>query len=42
MIEYFSEKTDFYKQHKPSELLSAYGSPLYVYNEDILRERQGR
>ena len=39
MIEYFSEKTDFYKHHKPSELLSAYGSPLYVYNEDILRER---
>lgn len=38
-MEYFSEQTDFYKGHKPSELLKTYGSPLYVYNEDILRQR---
>lgn len=38
-MEYFSEQTDFYKGHKPSELLKVYGSPLYVYNEDILRQR---
>ena len=39
MMEYFSEKTDFFKHHKPSDLLLKYGSPLYVYNESILRER---
>jgi diaminopimelate decarboxylase len=38
-MEYFSEITNFYKQYKPSELLERYGSPLYVYNEDILRLR---
>ena len=38
-MKYFSEITDFYKQNKPSELLEQFGSPLYVYNEDILRQR---
>ena len=38
-MEYFSENKSFYKTHSPSELLKKYGSPLYVYNEDILREQ---
>ena len=37
-MNYFSEDTLFYKSYKPSELLRKYGSPLYVYNEDILRK----
>lgn len=35
----FTNKYNFYGNHNPFELLEAYGSPLYVYNEDILRER---
>ena len=37
--ENFTDKYNFYGKHNPFELLEAYGSPLYVYNEDILRER---
>ena len=29
----------FFDQHHPSQLLATYGSPLYVYREDIIRER---
>lgn len=36
---YFTEQTNFYGNSKPSELLKEYGSPLYVYNESILRQR---
>lgn len=39
MKNYYTEQTDFYGSSKPSELLKEYGSPLYVYNESILRER---
>ena len=35
----FTDKYNFYGKHTPFELLEAYGSPLYVYNEDIVRER---
>jgi len=31
--------SDFYKGLDPSELLSQFGSPLYIYNEDILRRK---
>ncbi len=31
--------TNFFGKQSPEELLKEYGSPLYVYNEDILRER---
>ena len=34
----YIESVDFFKGNKPSELLAKFGSPLYVYNEDILRE----
>jgi len=38
-MEYFTQKTDFFKGHDPHELIKEFGSPLYVYNEDILRSR---
>ncbi|MEN6313041.1 MAG: diaminopimelate decarboxylase [Clostridiaceae bacterium] len=39
MKNYFTEQINFFCGNKPSELLKEYGSPLYVYNESILRER---
>ncbi|MDR0958553.1 MAG: diaminopimelate decarboxylase, partial [Clostridiales bacterium] len=30
---------EFFKGLQPIDLVKKYGSPLYVYNEDILRER---
>jgi len=39
MKNYFTEQTNFFGDSKPSELLKEFGSPLYVYNESILRER---
>ncbi|MGE5613846.1 MAG: diaminopimelate decarboxylase [Bacillota bacterium] len=39
MKSYYTEKTNFFGSSKPSNLLKEYGSPLYVYNEAILRER---
>lgn len=37
--EYFTEKYNFYGKQTPQSLLEAHGSPLYVYNEAILRKR---
>lgn len=34
-----SKETGFYGNTNPVELIKKYGSPLYVYNENILRER---
>jgi diaminopimelate decarboxylase len=39
MPHYFTSKTAFYGNITPQQLISKYGSPLYVYNERILRER---
>jgi diaminopimelate decarboxylase len=39
MNNYYTEQTNFYKETNPKELLKQFGSPLYVYNEAILRER---
>ncbi|NLH96509.1 MAG: diaminopimelate decarboxylase [Clostridiaceae bacterium] len=39
MKAYFTEQTNFYGSSRPSELLREFGSPLYVYNESILRQR---
>jgi hypothetical protein len=39
MQNYFTEQTDFYKGTNPDRLLKEFGSPLYVYNEAILRDR---
>jgi diaminopimelate decarboxylase len=38
-ITYFTEQTGFYGRQSPSELIAEFGSPLYVYNEKILRSR---
>ncbi len=35
----FTTENKFYGQTNPAELLDKYGSPLYVYNESILRQR---
>lgn len=39
MENYYTEKTNFYGNTSPKELIEKYGSPLYVYNESILRQR---
>lgn len=39
MANFYTEQTNFYGNSTPSELLKEYGSPLYVYNEAILRQR---
>lgn len=36
---HITDNMDFYKGIEPTELVEKYGSPLYVYNESILRER---
>jgi diaminopimelate decarboxylase len=39
MGQYYTEQTSFYGSTNPRELLEQFGSPLYVYNEIILRQR---
>ncbi len=39
MKTYFTEQTGFFGKSKPSTLLEEFGSPLYLYNEALLRER---
>lgn len=39
MSNYFTEQADFYGNTSPFTLVKEYGSPLYVYNEAILRAR---
>jgi len=36
---YYSQTTGFYKGNDPKELLAKFGSPLYVYSEEILRQK---
>jgi len=38
----FTENTRYFGDSNPQELLETYGSPLYVYNESILRDRMRR
>lgn len=35
----YTENTSFFKGNDPFDLITEYGSPLYVYNEEILRTR---
>lgn len=35
----YTTNTSFFKDHDPFDLISEYGSPLYIYNEEILRTR---
>jgi len=39
MKSYFSEQTNYYKGNNPDKLLAQYGSPLYIYSEEIFRSR---
>ena len=39
MDHYYTKNTNFYGNTSPKELLEQFGSPLYVYNENILRQR---
>ncbi len=34
-----TNETNFFEGHNPFDLIEKYGSPLYVYNERVLRER---
>ncbi|HEX3045639.1 MAG TPA: diaminopimelate decarboxylase, partial [Bacillota bacterium] len=36
---YYTEQTEFFGGRRPHELIAEFGSPLYVYNETILRAR---
>lgn len=36
---FFTEQTNFFGDTSPDRLIKEYGSPLYVYNESILRQR---
>ena len=35
----FIEKSNFFKGNSPEKIATEYGTPVYVYNEDILRDR---
>lgn len=35
----YTDSLNFYGRHTPLELADTYGTPLYIYNENILRER---
>jgi len=39
MKQYFTPSVNYYKSTNPHELVEKYGSPLYVYSEEILRTR---
>lgn len=39
MTEYYSVKTEFFGNTNPEKLIKEFGSPLYVYNEKILRQK---
>lgn len=39
MIKYYTELHNFFGNNSPDELIHTYGSPLYVYNENILRQK---
>ena len=34
-----TDTSNFYQGHNPQDLIEKYGSPLYVYNENIFREK---
>ena len=35
----YTDNQHFYGRHTPRELAETFGTPLYVYNEDVLRQR---
>ena len=38
----YTQKMNFFGNTDPEELVAKYGSPLFVYNEDILRRQMRR
>jgi len=38
-MRFYTEETNFFGKLNPTELIKEFGSPLYVYNEAILRKR---
>ncbi len=38
----FIAKSDFFKGNNPEDIVKKYGSPVYVYNEEILRDRMNK
>ena len=41
-MESYTQQMNYFGKTNPEELLAKYGSPLYVYNEDILRRQMRR
>lgn len=41
-MESYTQQMNYFGNTNPDELLAKYGSPLYVYNEDILRRQMKR
>ena len=41
-MESFIDSVDFFKGNNPEEIAEKYGTPVYVYNEDIIRDRMLR
>jgi diaminopimelate decarboxylase len=39
MLNYYTEKVGFFCGFSPEELIEKFGSPLYVYNADILKQK---
>ena len=39
MISYYTKDNNFFNSNNPETLLAEFGSPLYVYNENIFRNR---
>gem|GEM_PF-6240027 len=35
----YTDECNFYGRHTPRELAETFGTPLYVYNENVLRQR---
>lgn len=38
----FVEKVDFFKGNNPEDIVKEYGTPLYVYSEEIIRNRMDK
>jgi diaminopimelate decarboxylase len=38
-MESFIRAVYFFKGNRPEDIVAKYGTPVYVYNEDILRDR---
>ena len=37
-MESYINQVDFFKGNNPEDIVAQYGTPLYVYNEEVIRE----